>query len=127
MKSRDDAREPTNRTQRLLDATQESGRAFGALQLVLDDSATKVKRSLQMLLAEQLRSLRALEHDLATGAPSRQAWSYGQAAVPILEIILRSVVRARTIEEGSELVSRCNRSVDMLREALAATAEGRDR
>lgn len=78
-----------------------------------------------LLLEQQLGGLRVLSNDLATGAPSRRAWSFGQAGAPVLDIVLQSVRKDGVVLGNAEVTARCAECLAEFRTALIASAEGR--
>lgn len=90
----------------------------------IETNETPVQKSVRLNLDVQLSGLRVLDQELETGKPGRRVWSLGQAAMPVLPILLTSVTRqAPTLDP--ELVARCRTSIAALGEALVSSAEGR--
>lgn len=112
-------------TTRLNVATKETLRCFVDLQAALNQQDKAVKPSLLLLLQQQLDGLRELNKDMATGAPTRKAWAYGQSAVPVLHVILRSVSKTDPVAEVAAIVSHCRDQLNAFGSALIDTAEGR--
>jgi len=112
-----------DRTERLRDATDQTLQRFEDLQIELGQTPSMTKVGHLLLLEQQLRGLRVLKADLSAGAPRRRTWSLGQAAAPVLEIVLQSATNNSDCRV--EFIDRCRESLVAFNAALTDQAEGR--
>lgn len=96
----------------------------GAVLGAAKDTQSSLPASLTLNLGVQYAGLKQMEAKIGGGRPRRAAWSLGQASIPILGILLKSVANYPD-DVDPRLVQRCRSSVDHLSAALTNFAEGR--
>ena len=97
---------------------------FEELAHALDQSPTGLRPGYRSTLDGQIRSLRLLDAELEGGAPSRRAWSLGQAAHPVLASLLNGAAKP-AVGIAPEPIERCRAALRSLAVALTDHAERR--
>lgn len=98
-----------------------------ALDAVLDavgSPQTARQASLRSQLEFQSAGLRRLEAAVRAGAVPRRVWALGQAATPVLPVLLGSV-RAAGVVLPPAVVEELTSALEAFADALTRTAEGR--
>lgn len=108
----------------LHNAVRDAIAALVKLRTEIDSADSKVRKTARLTLDLQLAGLRMLEREVRSGSPSRRVWSLGQASVPVLPTVIRSIER-QSDQIHPDTVAQCRRSVISLDEALTRFAEDR--
>ncbi len=75
-------------------------------------------------LAQQLRTLEQMDHDMTAIGLTRRVWSLGQATVPVLEALAGKATRGNVA--ATEAAERVRSSLAAFERELVLVAEGRD-
>jgi len=98
--------------------------ALSNLRVELDTADVQVRRSVRLNLDIQLAGLVMLEREIRTGKLTRRVWSLGQASLPVVSIVLKSISQ-QAGDQQPAAISECREAVSELGDALERHAEGR--
>jgi beta-phosphoglucomutase-like phosphatase (HAD superfamily) len=94
-----------------------------AVLLAVEQTGVQSPPAARVNLEAQLSGLQVMEREMRSGPPTRRIWSLGQAAVPVVSLLLTALAR-RVMGQADSEISRCRSSVSELADALICFAVG---
>jgi HAD superfamily hydrolase (TIGR01509 family) len=96
-----------------------------AVLLAVERSGVQSGLAVVVNMEAQLHGLRVMEREMRSGPPTRRIWSIGQAAVPVVSLLLTGLSK-RAVGQVDPEIMRCRSSVSLLADALVCFAVGEE-